>query len=503
MSARKFITAGQTIKHLTGTLVAMTREEETDLDLTRRDFSIVMSSRRKTPSLFLGPARFANHDCNANGRLVMRGLESMEVVATRDIDIGEEITVSYGENYFGTDNCECLCHSCEITLRNGWSQAISVESASPRATPPASSDETDSSLLSTTAAYFDDLSEGSTRRQTSRGSKRRKIERKGSNLRTELSPPNSPITVQPPHLQTSVDNQDTYVNGDIKAEPQSEGYSHGIESDSNMFSNSNTTREAFPAVDQSSNASSIVDTSQSTRSTAETSVEDTTIRPRISETKASPNQPSSSARDEPVHSKPLKIPDLLLPDDDDDGELSDLSTSWEMNDADERVVKRSVDSTSNGRKRSLVPTIEQDSPLARVPGDYTKTPKLLAQKYDRWVDCSTCNAWFVQGDSYLTRKECPRCERHSKLYGYRWPKTDREGRHDSEERIMDHRTVHRFLTAEEESKVQRRGRGVSFGVSPTPEISDTRTETDASEIGDEGRVTRNRRRAARESRFST
>ncbi|EDN10897.1 predicted protein [Histoplasma mississippiense (nom. inval.)] len=91
---------GTTIRGLSGTLVPMTREEEIDLDLTRKDFSIVMSSRKKTPSIFLGPARFANHDCNANARLVMRGPESMEVVAIRDIVVGEEITVSYGENYF-------------------------------------------------------------------------------------------------------------------------------------------------------------------------------------------------------------------------------------------------------------------------------------------------------------------------------------------------------------------------------------------------------------------
>ncbi|KAI5298669.1 Histone-lysine N-methyltransferase set9, partial [Ascosphaera atra] len=120
VGARRFIAEGETIRGLTGTLVAMTREEERQLDMTRRDFSIVMSSRRKLPSIFLGPARFANHDCNANCKLVMRSSGTMEVVAVRDIDIDEEITVTYGDNYFGEGNCECLCHTCEDALRNGW-----------------------------------------------------------------------------------------------------------------------------------------------------------------------------------------------------------------------------------------------------------------------------------------------------------------------------------------------------------------------------------------------
>jgi hypothetical protein len=40
-------------------VVTSNHEEELDLGLTRKDFSIVMSSRRRAPSFFLGPARFA------------------------------------------------------------------------------------------------------------------------------------------------------------------------------------------------------------------------------------------------------------------------------------------------------------------------------------------------------------------------------------------------------------------------------------------------------------
>lgn len=133
--ARKYIRKGQEVKYLSGTLVPMTAEEERDLDSTRRDFSVVMSSRRKSPSFFLGPARFANHDCNANGRLMTRGSEGMQVMATRDIDVGEEITVSYGEDYFGIDNCECLCLSCERALRNGWASKADSDAQTQASNP--------------------------------------------------------------------------------------------------------------------------------------------------------------------------------------------------------------------------------------------------------------------------------------------------------------------------------------------------------------------------------
>ena len=85
------------------------------------------------------------------------------------------------------------------------------------------------------------------------------------------------------------------------------------------------------------------------------------------------------------------------------------------------------------------------------------------------------------------------------LYGFRWPKTDKESASDDEERVMDHRTIHRFLYREEEAQVSRRDRGVSSGVTITPELSDTRTEAeDSSEMGDEiRRGTRTSRRSTR------
>lgn len=74
----------------------MTPEEEEFIQRSRRDFSIVISSRNKQASLFLGPARFANHDCGANAELITGPNQGMMIKARQDIEIGEEVTVTYG-----------------------------------------------------------------------------------------------------------------------------------------------------------------------------------------------------------------------------------------------------------------------------------------------------------------------------------------------------------------------------------------------------------------------
>jgi hypothetical protein len=44
----------------------------------------------------------------------------VKIIAIRDIEIGEELTVGYSVDYFGEDNCKCLCKTCEVSCRNGW-----------------------------------------------------------------------------------------------------------------------------------------------------------------------------------------------------------------------------------------------------------------------------------------------------------------------------------------------------------------------------------------------
>jgi hypothetical protein len=110
---------------LCGRSIELSFEEEAKLgdeNGKNRDFSVLYSTRNKCFCLFLGPARFVNHDCNPNcqvrTKLFFDQFMSLSnnvicFVAVRPIEIGEEMTTFYGQDYFGKDNQDCLCKTCE------------------------------------------------------------------------------------------------------------------------------------------------------------------------------------------------------------------------------------------------------------------------------------------------------------------------------------------------------------------------------------------------------
>ncbi|KAJ6168656.1 hypothetical protein N7497_001499 [Penicillium chrysogenum] len=500
--ARRFIKKGEEIKHLSGTLVSMTHEEELDLGLTRKDFSIVMSSRRRAPSFFLGPARFANHDCDANGSLTTRGNEGMSVLAMRDIHEGEEITVSYGEDYFGIDNCECLCHTCEIAVRNGWSSHVDTETNSKESSPASEVTATEdtpaeNSNVSRKRRRSSDMEEpdSSSTLSCSTPRKRAKFQRQVSKLREEISV--SELTGEsgsaPPRGSDSTPIQDTVLISnallaetapqvsELKKEiteriavappddskpplPVASGAGQPRVARRGDLNGTNGTNSTIPTDCESlsSTADQSHRSSTSTTPTTEDDIEpqikteDTTLQPSESKALNGKDHPDASPEGQHITTHPMDI-------DPEEG-LSDLSNSTKLDD--DNVVDKPKKRKPRTKRRFIVDSVETESQVARFPGDYTKTPRLLAQKYDRWVECQTCDTWFLQSNSYLTRRECPRCERHSKLYGFQWPSTDKGP--DGEERVMDHRTIHRFLSPDAQSRICRRDRGVSFGITPTP-----------------------------------
>ncbi|KAJ1557321.1 hypothetical protein HK405_000260, partial [Cladochytrium tenue] len=52
---------------------------------------------------------------------IVRGTNGVFFKVIREIKAGDEITTFYSEDYFGDRNCECLCHTCEIHQRGGFS----------------------------------------------------------------------------------------------------------------------------------------------------------------------------------------------------------------------------------------------------------------------------------------------------------------------------------------------------------------------------------------------
>ncbi|KAK2066706.1 hypothetical protein P8C59_000497 [Phyllachora maydis] len=304
ITARCLIQRNHPIRYLVGTQVVITPEEEADMTLKKKDFSMVVSSRRKNTSLFMGPARFANHDCNANARLVTKGQSAIEVIACRDIEVGEEITVTYGENYFGEDNCELYGQ---------------------------------------------------------------------------------------PHIAGSVEDS-----------PSAEGYS--------------LRRRRQPrALKQEPEVNSIsVDQIPEVETTAGSIIIDT----------------------------PCVLPTI---------ESLGKADALMLDDSDEKSITTAAQSSADRKGLARLTHHKQ-----RKPGDYTLTPVLLAEPNSAWIYCMNCNTAFVQPNAYYTKSSCPRCERHSKLYGYAWPKTQSSGRGDKEERVLDHRTVHRFLDPEDEARARGR-----------------------------------------------
>ncbi|XP_022160164.1 zinc finger protein 728-like [Myzus persicae] len=108
--AKKTIYMNNLITELYGSMAPVTDDFFSD---GIREYSVVKSIHTGETKLWLGPAAFLNHDCEANTDIYALGSTSAIVKANKKIKRGEEITVFYGEHYFGENNKDCLCHSCE------------------------------------------------------------------------------------------------------------------------------------------------------------------------------------------------------------------------------------------------------------------------------------------------------------------------------------------------------------------------------------------------------
>lgn len=512
ISARRFIKSHETIKYLSGIQVVITPEEEAQLSERKKDFSIVISSRKKEVNLFMGPARFANHDCDANARLVTTGQSGIEIIATKSIGVGDEITVTYGDNYFGEGNCECLCKTCEDRLVNGWApgegtapvkqsiedgastraRAYSLRrrddnsssrgrSETPSLTPIARPKVRRTKLrISERAVESASTSEGEhAMKETTVFGRRRGHKRDADSLATPpitpakrqkttgvlefgMARPATLSTTSSREGSTAENSEDGYDSRSLLARSaDSASIAQSIEVA--QEGNSGCTHDRIPTPETSqqladSDSEACAPASARTLSPLVAGMEEAVIVAEedvmlqtivVASTSAlvlpTPESSVDSGEDDP---STIAAEEATI------GCNSEISTpdGEGCMGYDKEAASASVDAEEG--------TDAASQACGRVPGDYTLTPLLLSEPETAWVFCAVCSKAFVQRDAYYTRMSCPRCERHSKLYGYLWPKTEPEGKWDKEERILDHRLVHRFLDANDEAKARGRKRPV-------------------------------------------
>lgn len=533
--ARRFIRRNETIKYLSGIQVVITPEEEAALSVRKKDFSIVVSSRSRMASLFMGPARFANHDCGANAKLVITGQAGIDIVAVRAIDVGEEITVTYGDNYFGEDNSECLCQTCEDNLVNGWRQPDGVVPVKKsieedgtaaqgyntrgrrrygrgesRSRTPSVTPNVRPKVLRTRAKQLRGGDRASTAESSfldSPGSASKR-KRDSDSLAT---PPVTPskkhktahyeIPPAPPRIGRSASSE--VESGGTASSSESSG-GEAVLTDVTTPEDMADPAEAMPDPAPISQAIENLKQEQDADESASAGLKQVAPFPGPMEIPSHAAVLATPRPPERAHG--LSIRDILntpsvhgTPGEKASADRFAAAFGAENN-ADSAegsgtrdespdplatnvvgLEKSPAESAKRGRGRPRRSTAtdaparqERPAPLSeliethhlprpsagrpnhREPGDYDLTPRLLSEPDMAWVRCMNCSNTFVQQNAYYTRSSCPRCERHSKLYGYIWPKTQPDGPWDKEKRVLDHRTVHRFLALDDELQVRGR-----------------------------------------------
>lgn len=532
--ARKFIKRNETIKYLSGIQVLITPEEEAALSVRKKDFSIVVSSRSRMASLFMGPARFANHDCGANAKLVITSQATIDIVAVRHIEVGEEVTVTYGDNYFGENNCECLCQTCENNLANGWKQpkgfvpvkkSIETDAAGSqgyntrgrrrsgrgesRSRTPSVTPNVRPKVPKTKAKRLHDQNRASTsesgseespallkrkrdsdslatppvtpaKRQImtqyeivpsplqkersvssdaeSRGITSRSESSGGEAVMTDVTTPEE--TTEPATMPIRSMALSHLVNGFKEEQEQEDSASAGLKELAPFPGN---VEAPLPLLETPRPPERVGLSIRDLINTPSVTTSPDTRNP-IDRFAAAFGEQNDAVAAEAIEVKTVEVGESSAVEDErmEGVELEKASTepTFPAKLGRGRRRKRSVSTESTREKGSVPPMADMEKSRLptpptgpskhRQPGDYELTPRLLSEPDMAWVRCTNCATAFVQQNAYYTRASCPRCERHSKLYGYVWPKTRPDGPNDKEERILDHRIIHRFLALDDE-----------------------------------------------------
>ena len=118
--AGKEVKKGAKITSLRGATAPISPEQEKALGDRGVDTSCVMwSNVSKSQLIISGPTCFINHDHDPNCTWFVLSKGEICFEATRRIAEGEEMTIDYGRGYFGRDDKDCACLTCE-EQEKGW-----------------------------------------------------------------------------------------------------------------------------------------------------------------------------------------------------------------------------------------------------------------------------------------------------------------------------------------------------------------------------------------------
>ncbi|KAI9671018.1 MAG: hypothetical protein M1831_005103 [Alyxoria varia] len=475
VSARRLIRKNETIRHLTGILLPLTPQAEKELALNRRDFSVIISSRKRIPSLFLGPARFANHDCENNAKLIPEGSKSMIIVAKKDIDIGEEITVSYGDDYFGENNCECLCRTCDKKGRNGWNGGK----------PDFDNPSSEVGAPSTPADYSHPASDprslfSKNKSVCTPSSSSQEQRRKFSEMDDQEQPdPNQKVAHSSFNVAPSLDSVSSKLREDASGKgkkPSPTTLPHSSAFSSLNSSESNPSLHSTPATSISAgrNSQPLSQKRHGEKALSALSSNTDSPQPRRRTSLEHVKIEESSSREQSILEAATQDPRL---------DSQHQLTSGQTDAAAAAAAQKTME---NRITEGKAPNITN-----RKPGDYMGTRAILCSLSDRWTDCGHCNQPYVQREAHQTRWMCHRCERHLKLYGFAWPKTER-GKNDESKRILDTREICVFVYPEDEKTIKKGKRArdafISEMVHNPPEIVVEESETGAPQKTRSGRT---------------
>ena len=116
--ATKHLSKGEDI--LVGPTSKISKDQERQLTLRGVDTSCMLrSSMSNRVQVIFGPITLTNHSCVPNCEFECLESKMVSLRASRDIEPGEELTIYYGENYFGRNNKGCQCSDCK-EKKNGY-----------------------------------------------------------------------------------------------------------------------------------------------------------------------------------------------------------------------------------------------------------------------------------------------------------------------------------------------------------------------------------------------